>query len=82
MIALLCTELRRSYQVEVTMSVVPTIWSHGKKMTALIAFGIEHQGEILAALFAVSEVLGANPKVKANGFLSLAIMGVRKLNGK
>lgn len=51
-------------------------------MDALIAFGIEHQAHILAALFAVSEVLGANPKVKANGFLSLAIMGVRKLNGK
>ena len=52
------------------------------QMDALIAFGIEHQAHIFAALLAASEVLGANPKVKANGFLSLAILAIRKLNGK
>jgi len=38
---------------------------------------------ILTILFAVSEALGANPKVKANGLLSLILLQVQgQLKGK
>ena len=48
-------------------------------MSQTLQFAIEHKTHIFALLFAASEALGANPKVKANGFLSLAILGIRNL---
>jgi hypothetical protein len=51
-------------------------------MHATLQFCIEHKTHILALLFAASEALGANPKVKANGILSLAILGIRQINKK
>ena len=43
-------------------------------MSALIAWCVANQALIATVLFAVSEALGANPKVKSNGLLSLVIM--------
>jgi hypothetical protein len=43
-------------------------------MSAVITWCIANQALIATVLFAVSEALGANPKVKANGLLSLIIM--------
>jgi hypothetical protein len=51
-------------------------------MYLALQFAVEHKTHILALLFAASEALGANPKVKANGFLSLAILGIRQINKK
>jgi len=46
-------------------------------MSALIAWALANQTLILTVLFAVSEVLGANPKIKANGFLSSILLQVQ-----
>ena len=43
-------------------------------MSALIAWAIANQALIATVLFAISEALGANPKVKANGLLSLILI--------
>jgi hypothetical protein len=43
-------------------------------MSALIAWAIANQALIATVLFAVSEALGANPKVKSNGILSLILL--------
>jgi hypothetical protein len=46
-------------------------------MSAAIAWAFANQALIATALFAVSEVLGANPKVKANGLLSLILLQIQ-----
>jgi hypothetical protein len=46
-------------------------------MSALIAWAIANQALIATVLFAVSEALGANPKVKSNGILSLVLLQVQ-----
>ena len=46
-------------------------------MSALIAWALANQTLIATVLFAVSEALGANPKVKANGLLSLILLQVQ-----
>jgi hypothetical protein len=46
-------------------------------MSAVIAWAIANQALIATVLFAVSEVLGANPKVKANGLISLILLQVQ-----
>jgi len=43
-------------------------------MSALVAWCLANQALIATVLFAVSEALGANPKVKANGLLSLILL--------
>jgi len=46
-------------------------------MSALIAWALANQALIATVLFAVSEALGANPKVKSNGLLSLILLQVQ-----
>ena len=46
-------------------------------MSALVAWCIANQSLIATVLFAVSEALGANPKVKSNGILSLLLLQVQ-----
>jgi len=46
-------------------------------MSALIAWAFANQTLILTVLLVVSEVLGANPKIKANGFLSSILLQVQ-----
>jgi hypothetical protein len=46
-------------------------------MSALIAWSVANQALIATVLFAISEALGANPKVKANGILSLIVLQVQ-----
>jgi hypothetical protein len=46
-------------------------------MSVAIAWALANQGLIATVLFAVSEALGANPKVKANGILSLILLQVQ-----
>lgn len=46
-------------------------------MSALIAWAIANQALIATILFAVSEALGASPKIKANGLLSLILLQVQ-----
>ena len=46
-------------------------------MSALIAWAFANQALIATVLFAVSEVLGANPKIKANGILSYLLLQVQ-----
>ena len=48
-------------------------------MSVAIAWVIANQALVATVLFAVSEALGANPKVKANGILSLLIIQGQKL---
>ncbi len=43
-------------------------------MSALVAWCLANQALIATVLFAVSEALGANPKVKSNGILSLILL--------
>jgi len=43
-------------------------------MSVAIAWVIANQALVATVLFVVSEALGANPKVKANGILSLIII--------
>lgn len=46
-------------------------------MSVLIAWAIANQALIATVLFAVSEALGANPKVKSNGILSLILLQIQ-----
>jgi len=46
-------------------------------MSALIAWAIANKALIATVLFAVSEALGANPKVKSNGILSFILLQVQ-----
>jgi hypothetical protein len=46
-------------------------------IAAIIAWASANQALIATVLFAVSEALGANPKVKANGLLSLILLQVQ-----
>ena len=46
-------------------------------MSAVISWALDNQALIATVLFAVSEALGANPKVKANGLLSLILLQVQ-----
>jgi hypothetical protein len=46
-------------------------------IAAIIAWATSNQALIATVLFAVSEALGANPKVKANGLLSLVLLQVQ-----
>ena len=46
-------------------------------MSALIAWAFANQALIATVLLAVSEAMGANPKVKSNGILSLVLMQVQ-----
>ncbi len=48
-------------------------------MSVAIAWVIANQALVATVLFAVSEALGANPKIKANGILSLIIIQGQKL---
>jgi hypothetical protein len=43
-------------------------------IAAIIAWATANQALIATVLFAVSEALGANPKIKANGILSLILI--------
>ncbi len=43
-------------------------------MSAAIAWALANQTLIATVLFAVSELLGANPKVKSNGILSFLLL--------
>jgi len=46
-------------------------------MSVVIAWALANQALIATVLFAVSEALGANPKVKSNGILSLILLQVQ-----
>ena len=46
-------------------------------MSAIVAWCLANQALIATVLFAVSEALGANPKVKSNGILSLILLQVQ-----
>jgi len=46
-------------------------------MSTLVAWCLANQALIATVLFAVSEALGANPKVKSNGILSLILLQVQ-----
>lgn len=46
-------------------------------MSAVIAWCLANQALIATVLFAVSEALGANPKIKANGLLSIVLLQVQ-----
>jgi len=46
-------------------------------LAAIIAWANANQALIATVLFAVSEALGANPKIKANGILSLILLQVQ-----
>ena len=48
-------------------------------MSAVIAWCLANQTLIATVLFAVSEALGANPKVKSNGILSLVLLQAQKV---
>ena len=43
-------------------------------MSVAIAWVIANQALVATVLFAVSEALGANPKIKSNGILSLILI--------
>jgi len=46
-------------------------------MSAAIAWCLANQALIATVLLAVSEAMGANPKVKSNGILSLILLQVQ-----
>lgn len=46
-------------------------------MSAVVAWCLANQALIATVLFAVSEALGANPKIKSNGILSLILLQVQ-----
>jgi hypothetical protein len=46
-------------------------------MSVVIAWAIANQALIATVLFAISEALGANQKVKSNGILSLILLQVQ-----
>lgn len=47
-------------------------------MSAFIAWCIANQTLLLGLALAISEALGANPKVKSNGILSFALLQVQQ----
>jgi hypothetical protein len=47
-------------------------------MSAVIAWCLANQTLLLTLALAVSEALGANPKVKSNGILSLVLLQAQK----
>lgn len=51
-------------------------------VAALFAFFKANEGIILTLLLAISEYLGANPKVKSNGILSLILLQAQALMRK
>ena len=48
-------------------------------MSAVIAWCLANQTLLLTVALAVSEALGANPKVKSNGILSLVLLQAQKV---
>ena len=46
-------------------------------MSAVIAWCLANQALIATVLLAVSEAMGANPKIKSNGLLSLVLLQVQ-----
>ena len=48
-------------------------------MSAVIAWCLANQTLLLTPALAVSEALGANPKVKSNGILSLVLLQAQKV---
>lgn len=48
-------------------------------MSALIAWCLANQTLLLTLALAVSEALGATPKVKSNGILSLVLLQAQKV---
>ena len=52
-------------------------------LAAILAWASANQALIATVLFALSEALGANPKFKSNGLLSLILLQVQgKLKAK
>ena len=55
-------------------------------MSAIIAFLLANKATIASVLLIISEALGANPKVKSNGILSLILLqaqaALKKQGGK
>jgi len=49
-------------------------------MSEVLKFCVDNQSLILGLLLAISEALGANPKVKSNGFLSSLLILLKSLN--
>ena len=43
-------------------------------MSAVIAWALDNQVLIVSVLLALSETLGANPKIKSNGILSFILI--------
>lgn len=43
-------------------------------MSALVAWCLANQALVATVLLAVSEAMGANPKIKSNGILSLVLL--------
>jgi hypothetical protein len=48
-------------------------------MSAFIAWCLANQALIATVLLAVSEAMGANPKIKSNGILSLVLLQAQKV---
>jgi len=48
-------------------------------MSAAIAWCLANQTLLLTLALAISEALGANPKVKSNGILSLVLLQAQKV---
>lgn len=48
-------------------------------MSAVIAWCLANQALIATVLLAVSEAMGANPKIKSNGILSLVLLQAQKV---
>ena len=48
-------------------------------MTALTAFFLANQTLIVTIAFAISEALGATPKIKANSLISLVLLQVQSI---
>jgi len=46
-------------------------------MSAIVAWCLANQTLLLTLALAISEALGANPKVKSNGILSLVLLQVQ-----
>lgn len=46
-----------------------------------MAFVLAHKAEFLAALLGVSELLGVNPKIKANSIFQLVVGAIKKVLG-
>ena len=48
-------------------------------MSAVLAWCLANQTLLLTLALAISEALGANPKVKSNGILSLVLLQAQKV---